>query len=124
MPFKCVNLRVESADLVSNSSFVLNRQPGKALPYFIKLRRPEVFDLIREFNLFTDVQDQALRLIEFDQDLQRERKESEAETEIVGAEASLPRHGVAIDLLVDHTHSIPVSPLNLLKCTYLINSMF
>ncbi|GAA5973692.1 hypothetical protein JCM11641_005083 [Rhodosporidiobolus odoratus] len=80
--------------------YVLNRQPGKALPYFLKLREPHVFSLIREHNLFTDVQDQALLLIEFDEDLRKQRSAAEKEKE--------PLHGTAIELLVDHTHSIPI----------------
>lgn len=74
--------------------FIKNRQPGKALPYFLRLRKPGVFDLIREHNLFTVVQDQALLLIEFEED----NKQG----------SQLSKHGAAIDLLVDHTHSIPV----------------
>ncbi|ORY90935.1 hypothetical protein BCR35DRAFT_275010 [Leucosporidium creatinivorum] len=91
--------------------YILNRQPGKALPYFLKLRRPGVFTLIREHNLFTDVQDQALLLIEFDQDIQLQRsRESSAATGGKEKKLAKPlaRHGTAIDLLVDHTHSIPI----------------
>ena len=81
--------------------YTLNRQPGKALPYFLRLRRPNVFDLIRENNLFTDVQDQALLLVEFDQELREKRKKDgeDIDTDPVAA----------ITLLVDHIHSIPVS---------------
>ncbi|KAI0766345.1 vacuolar protein sorting-associated protein 41 [Trametes elegans] len=80
--------------------YTLNRQPGKALPYFLRLRRPNVFDLIRENNLFTDVQDQALLLVEFDQELREKRKEAgeDIDSDPVGA----------ITLLVDHIHSIPI----------------
>ncbi|PRQ73281.1 vacuolar assembling protein VPS41 [Rhodotorula toruloides] len=78
--------------------YILNRQPGKALPYFLKLRDPHVFTLIRDNNLFTDIQDQALQLIEFDEDLRKNDKALESES----------RHGTAIELLVDHTHSIPI----------------
>jgi hypothetical protein len=67
--------------------YLVNKQPAKALPYFLRLRRPDVFDLIREHNLFTAVQDQALLLIEFDQD---------------------QKGNQAVQLLVDHTYSIPV----------------
>ena len=80
--------------------YLTNRQPGKALPYIIRLRRPNVFNLIRDNNLFTDVQDQALLLLEFDQELVKKRKEA---GEVV--EGRSP----AINLLVDHTFSIPVS---------------
>ncbi|BGP29523.1 Vacuolar protein sorting-associated protein 41 [Rhodotorula toruloides] len=78
--------------------YILNRQPGKALPYFLKLRDPHIFTLIRDNNLFTDIQDQALQLIEFDEDLRKNDKALESES----------RHGTAIELLVDHTHSIPI----------------
>jgi hypothetical protein len=84
----------------ASRSYILNRQPGKALPYFLRLREPHVFSLIREHNLFTDVQDQALLLVEFDEDLRKTRSAAEKEKE--------PVHGTAIGLLVDHTHSIPV----------------
>ncbi|KAM0751555.1 vacuolar protein sorting-associated protein 41 [Meredithblackwellia eburnea MCA 4105] len=81
--------------------FIMNRQPGKALPYFLKLRRPGVFDLIRENNLFTDVQDQALLLIEFYHDINKDAALPSEGTPV-------RRHGAAISLLVDHTHSIPI----------------
>ncbi|KAK4705598.1 vacuolar protein sorting-associated protein 41, partial [Phenoliferia sp. Uapishka_3] len=92
--------------------FVLNRQPGKALPYFLKLRRPGVFDLIRDNNLFTDVQDQALLLIEFDHDINRipsaHADEGSSTAPALNNTTPSPRHGAAIALLVDHTHSIPI----------------
>ncbi|KAJ6544053.1 hypothetical protein B0H19DRAFT_956201 [Mycena capillaripes] len=78
--------------------YIANRQPGKALTYFLRLRRPNVFDLIRDNNLFTDVQDQALLLVEFDHELMEKRKQ----------EGQPPEKSEAITLLVDHIHSIPV----------------
>lgn len=60
-----------------------------------------MFDLIRENNLFTDVQDQALLLVEFDQELKEKRKEEGLELYDARSDA--------ITLLVDHIHSIPVS---------------
>lgn len=93
----------------------MNRQPGKALPYFLKLREPTVFNLIREHNLFTDVQDQALLLIEFDQELQKHREQAAAgncgTSEAKTHKRDDSQHGNAVDLLVDHTHSIPVGLL-------------
>ncbi|KAI0323327.1 vacuolar protein sorting-associated protein 41, partial [Cubamyces sp. BRFM 1775] len=79
--------------------YTLNRQPGKALPYFLRLRRPNVFNFIKENNLFADVQDQALLLVEFDRELREKRKEAgeDIDTEPVSA----------ITLLVDHIHPIP-----------------
>lgn len=58
------------------SRYTMNRQPGKALPYFLRLRRPNVLDLIRENNLFTDVQDQVLLLVQFDEELRERRRKS------------------------------------------------
>ncbi|KAI0068486.1 vacuolar assembling protein VPS41 [Artomyces pyxidatus] len=78
-----------------------NRQPGKALPFLIRLRRPNVFDLIRDHNLFTAVQDQALLLVEFDHELIEKRKKEGNEVD--------DERGAAIRLLVDHTHSIPIA---------------
>lgn len=56
-----------------------------------------MFELIREHNLFTAVQDQALLLVEFDHELMNKEEG-----------ADLNERGVAITLLVDHIHSIPV----------------
>lgn len=77
----------------------MNRQPGKALPYFIRLRRSNVFDLIRDNNLFTAVQDQVILLVDFDQELCQKRR----------AEGADDGESTLITLLVDHIHSIPVS---------------
>ena len=82
----------------------MNHQPGKALPYAIRLRWPNVFDLIRDHNLFTDVQDQALLLGECDQELEKAREKNGSEERSSGPEST-----PAIALLVEHTYSIPVS---------------
>ncbi|KAJ3568468.1 hypothetical protein NP233_g5698 [Leucocoprinus birnbaumii] len=78
--------------------YTANRQPGKALPYYLRLRRPNVFELIKEHNLFTDVQDQVLLLVEFDHELMEKRK----------AEGKDPGQSDAITLLVNNMHSIPI----------------
>ncbi|KAF9458458.1 hypothetical protein BDZ94DRAFT_1270495 [Collybia nuda] len=80
--------------------YTANRQPGKALPYFLRLRRPNVFDLIRENNLFTDVRDQVLLLVQFDDELMKQRKKEGKETNDGKSDA--------ITLLVDNIHSIPI----------------
>ena len=85
--------------------YLSNHQPGKALPYAIRLRWPNVFDLIRDHNLFTDVQDQALLLVEFDQELSKSRSDEEYGEDKQASRKPSP----AITLLVDHTYSIPVS---------------
>ncbi|WVO14232.1 hypothetical protein L204_101864 [Cryptococcus depauperatus] len=107
--------------------YLINRLPAKALPYFLRLRKPYVFELIREHNLFTAVQDQALQLVSFDQErrqarsqtrLKEESKTGKAEGEVEDKqdldtgekyiEDIQNRHGAAIQLLVDHVHSIPI----------------
>ena len=60
-----------------------------------------MFDLIRENNLFTDVQDQILLLVEFDHELMEKRKQEGWEGTEVKSDA--------INLLVNNIHSIPVS---------------
>lgn len=79
--------------------YTANRQPGKALPFYLRLRRPNVFELIKEYNLFTDVQDQVLLLVEFDHELMEKRKATGVD----------PKQSEAINLLVNNMHSIPVS---------------
>lgn len=91
--------------------YSINRQPGRALPYYLRLRKPGVFDLIRQNNLFADVHDQALLLVDFQQDMKRRTGHSYTAIHDFGkgnAEAD-HKHGEAIELLVDHTQSIPVS---------------
>ena len=56
-----------------------------------------MFELIREHNLFTAVQDQALLLVEFDHELMNKAEDADPN-----------ERGIAITLLVDHIHSIPV----------------
>ncbi|KAH9482153.1 Vacuolar protein sorting-associated protein 41-like protein [Psilocybe cubensis] len=85
--------------------YTANRQPGKALPFYLRLRKSNVFDLIRDNNLFTDVQDQVLLLVEFDHELIQKRKESLGK----GEQPDVNVQSDAITLLVDNLHSIPIS---------------
>ncbi|PPQ94822.1 hypothetical protein CVT25_007459 [Psilocybe cyanescens] len=85
--------------------YVANRQPGKALPFYLRLRRSNVFDLIRDNNLFTDVQDQVLLLVEFDHELMQKRKANFEK----GDEVDVHMQSDAITLLVNNLHSIPIS---------------
>lgn len=89
--------------------YIANRQPGQALPYFLRLRRPNVFQLIQDNNLYTDVQGQVLLLVEFDQELIEARREV-GEKEGKLGENKVDR-GQAIDLLVNYTQSIPVGSI-------------
>ena len=102
-----------------HSRYILNHQPGKAVSYLLRLRKPEVFDLIKDNNLFTDVQDQALLMIEFSDELNRQKmvrlkdEGSDEKDQATGAtapdEKSPHEYSAAIDLLVQHTYSIPVN---------------
>lgn len=91
--------------------YTVNRQPGRALPYYLRLRKAGVFDLIRQNNLFADVHDQALLLVDFQQDMKRRTGQRDNAARGVGLSHADPddKHGEAIGLLVDHTQSIPVS---------------
>jgi hypothetical protein len=91
--------------------YTANRQPAKALPFFIRLRRPNVFELIREHNLFTAVQDQALLLVEFDHELMSKQESADPN-----------ERGIAITLLVDHIHSIPVRHITVLLMVQISHS--
>ena len=80
----------------------------------LQIRKPNVFDLIRDYNLFTAIQGQALQLVDFDQERVRPQEADPSEhhgtAEVDGEMAKAKgKHGRAITLLVDHTHSIPVS---------------
>lgn len=66
-----------------------------------------MFDLIRDNNLFTDVQDQVLLLVEFDHELM-EKAKSEGR-----AKPGDETNSEAIKLLVDNIHSVPVRAINL-----------
>ncbi|KAH6902802.1 vacuolar protein sorting 41 [Coprinopsis sp. MPI-PUGE-AT-0042] len=132
--------RQEATTLLMSSLaelYTSNRQPGKALPYYLRLRRPNVFELIREHNLFTDVQDQVLLLVEFDHELMEKRRIKEesgkkadgnAETKAkegaasgaagrvkspgppaAAAEVKQWEQSDAIQLLVNNIHSIPIN---------------
>ena len=81
--------------------YLINRQPGKVLPLYLKLERYEVFDLIINYSLWTDIQYQALELIKFNERL----GVSQSQTEWQQTE----KHGIAIKMLVEHTYSIQVS---------------
>ncbi|KAJ3808159.1 hypothetical protein F5876DRAFT_46601 [Lentinula aff. lateritia] len=79
--------------------YTSNRQPGKALHYFLKLRRPNVFELIEENNLYTDVKDMVLSLVEFEFELDGKLNEEKDEDP----------PSKSIRLLVDNIHSIPIN---------------
>ncbi|KAG8870756.1 Vacuolar protein sorting-associated protein 41 [Tulasnella sp. 331] len=92
--------------------YMRNKQPGKALEYYLRLRNPSVFDLIREHNLLVVVRDQALLLVEFDQELEKSKQKQEApknkNSGILKGKGKDKAASQAITLLVDHPHAIPV----------------
>jgi hypothetical protein len=69
------------------------------VPFFLWPHPPKVFNLIQENNLFIVVQDQALLLVEFDQELIEKRQ-------VQGEDVQ--GWSMTIALLVDHTHSSTV----------------
>lgn len=97
--------------------YILNRQPTLALPFFLRRRRSNVFDLIRDNNLFTAVRDQALLLVEFDLDLEKQQREEAGQIQDLAQSTMslLPgeekKRSRSIALLVDHLHSISVGHL-------------
>lgn len=116
-PFPSLNTLVL---MLLPSRFMLNRQPGRALEYYLRLRKPYVFDLIREHNLFTVVKDQVLLLMEFDQELEKQKKQDSGREvhdlktpmspsfTIDKGKGKEKERSKAVALLVDHTYAIPV----------------
>lgn len=92
--------------------YAYDRQPSKALEFNLRLGRPEVFDLIRDFNLFDAVRDKVVLLLEFEHAaIEQDVKDRDArkDTDAPG----IPKirnasQGPAVQLLVEHTHSIPI----------------
>lgn len=80
--------------------YTYNSQPDKAIEYYLRLRRPNAFELIQEYNMFDAVKDKAVLLMEFDQHL-IEKEESQTK----------PTKMPAVQLLVKNTDAIPVSLL-------------
>lgn len=83
--------------------YTYNSQPDKAIEYYLRLRRPNAFELIQEYNMFDAVKDKAVLLMEFDQHL----------IEMEGSQTK-PTKMPAVQLLVKNTDAIPVSSLLLL----------
>lgn len=93
-------------DLLSkpfSTRYTYNNQPDKAIEYNLRLRHPDAFDLIQEYNMFDAVKDKAMLLMEFDQHLLS--KEENKSTK--------PTQMPAVQLLVKNTDAIPV------KCTFI-----
>ncbi|KAF7728592.1 Vacuolar protein sorting-associated protein 41 [Apophysomyces ossiformis] len=86
--------------------YTYNSQPDKAIEYNLRLRRPNAFELIQEYNMFDAVKDKAYLLMEFDEYLiakEQSRKHDNAE------ESGPPKKATqmpAVQLLVQNTDAI------------------
>lgn len=100
-------------------------RPDRALEYSLRLKKPNVFLLIREYGLFSAVQEKALLLMEFDQylyDLRKKERDEARAKAIKDTAVHAPKRdetleptveeelskGPAVQLLVEHTDEIPV----------------
>ncbi|KAI9281912.1 hypothetical protein BY458DRAFT_468772 [Sporodiniella umbellata] len=77
--------------------YTYNNQLDKAIEYNLRLRRPNAFQLIEEYNMFDAVKDKALLMMELDQDLLKKEEDSEM----------TPTKMPAVQLLVKNTDAIP-----------------
>jgi hypothetical protein len=102
--------------------YAYSGQPDKALEYNLRLRRPNVFNLIRDHGLFSAIQDKVLLLMEFDQYLFKEAKKAQDEEFAklnqdpskpqVKIKRKKPTDMQAVQLLVENTEHISVRILN------------
>lgn len=86
--------------------YTYNNQPDKAIEYNLRLRRPNAFQLIQEYNMFDAVKDKAVLLLEFDQHLLRSAEN----------ENKKPSQMPAVQMLVKNTDAIQVRQI-LLFCS-------
>lgn len=103
--------------------YTYNGKPDKAIEYNLRLRRPNAFELIREYNMYEAVRDKAVLLMEFDQYLLDEQDKSSKETAPKKRRTEMP----AVQLLIENTQAIPVSitayEQSLIRKAYAINSL-
>ncbi|ORY83894.1 hypothetical protein BCR37DRAFT_378907 [Protomyces lactucae-debilis] len=72
-------------------------RPREALPYFLALGKSESFDIIRQYHLFDAIQEDVLQLVTIDAPA--------ADSDVKAGKLA---NSQAIDMLVQHTHSIPM----------------
>jgi hypothetical protein len=72
----------------------------------LRLRRPNAFELIREYNMYEAVRDKAVLLMEFDQYLLEEQDKAEPDE---STPKKPPTEMPAVQLLIENTQAIPVS---------------
>ncbi|KAF8929973.1 Vacuolar protein sorting-associated protein 41 [Haplosporangium bisporale] len=98
--------------------YTLDNRADRALEYFLRLRRPNVFELIRNHNLYSTVKDKAVLLMEFDQYLydqkfkeieeaKKGKRTTEPEKHEKTAEEELTQ-GPAVQMMIEHTEEIPI----------------
>ncbi|OZJ04120.1 hypothetical protein BZG36_02827 [Bifiguratus adelaidae] len=94
--------------------YTYDGQPAKAIEYYLLLHKPNAFDLIARYNLFSEVKDKVMLLMDFDQELMRREEEAWAKSENGPAERERLREEVgnrasdmpAVQMLVQHTDAI------------------
>ncbi|CDS11660.1 hypothetical protein LRAMOSA03923 [Lichtheimia ramosa] len=82
--------------------YTYNNQPDKAIEYNLRLRRPNAFELIQEYNMFDAVKDKAVLLMEFDQHLLEKEKEDKD-----SPSSKKPTQMPAVQMLAKNTDAIP-----------------
>ncbi|CAG8681179.1 15096_t:CDS:10 [Gigaspora margarita] len=82
--------------------YAYNQEPEKALEYNLRLRRPNAFDLIRKYNLFSAVQDKVILLMDFDQHFMSETQKANEKKKVEAK--NMP----AVQLLIENTDSVPI----------------
>ncbi|KAG0184699.1 Vacuolar protein sorting-associated protein 41, partial [Apophysomyces sp. BC1034] len=88
--------------------YTYNSQPDKAIEYNLRLRRPNAFELIQEYNMFDAVKNKALLLMEFDAHLiAKEEAKRQTDSE-ESAPPKKPTQMPAVQLLVQNTDAIQV----------------
>ncbi|KAI8139914.1 hypothetical protein BJV82DRAFT_625472 [Fennellomyces sp. T-0311] len=86
--------------------YTYNNQPDKAIEYNLRLRRPNAFELIQEYNMFDAVKDKAVLLMEFDQHLlesEEKKRQEGGSPKSIKKRTQMP----AVQMLVKNTEAIP-----------------
>ncbi|KAI9591225.1 hypothetical protein BDF19DRAFT_455828 [Syncephalis fuscata] len=82
--------------------YVTEHRPEKALEYYLRLHRPDTIELIRNHNLFAEVQDKVLLLMQFSQQQQTTSTSDDS------ALLESATFNASVKLLVTNTDAIPV----------------
>ncbi|KAI9306269.1 hypothetical protein BJ944DRAFT_160178 [Cunninghamella echinulata] len=82
--------------------YTYNNRPDKAIEYNLRLRRPNAFELIQEYNMFDAVKDKAVLLMEFDQYLLEKEQNDTTKTHSTKKPTDMP----AVQLLVKNNEAM------------------